>query len=297
MKIFVRIVQLRSFTAVAEDMEMTQSSVSKRMAALETSLGTKLIVRNCRKILLTEAGSQYYTDCLSILKELDTAEAQVKEFNLKPRGNLKVSLPDSFGRLYIVPFLPDFKKKYPDIHLDVSLVGHKPDMIGEGVDVAIRIGRLEDSNLIARKIAACRRVIVASPGYLKAWGIPEKAEELQHHQCLLFSKRKGFNHWRFTYKGKEITAAINGVMKSSSGDVIRECALGDLGIAVLPKWLVHNELEQGSLVAIMTDYQPLEFPIHAIYPQSHFVPQKVRCFIEHYQQILSQKSIIEKIYH
>ncbi|WDE11311.1 LysR family transcriptional regulator [Thalassomonas haliotis] len=297
MKVFVRIVQLSSFTAVAADMEMTQSSVSKRMAALEASLGTKLIVRNCRKILLTEAGSQYYSDCLSILKELDSAEAQVKEYSLQPRGNLRVSLPDSFGRLYIVPFLPDFKKKYPDIHLDISLIGHKVDMISEGLDVAIRIGKLEDSNLIARKIAACQRVIVASPGYLKTWGIPEKVEDLQYHQCLLFSKRKGFNHWHFTHRGKEVTAAINGVMKSSSGDVIRECALGDLGVAVLPKWLVHKELAQGRLVAIMADYQPLEFPIHAIYPQNHFVPLKVRCFIEHYQQILSQKAIIEQIYH
>ncbi|WDE05943.1 LysR family transcriptional regulator [Thalassomonas viridans] len=297
MKIFVRIVQLGSFTAVAADMEMTQSSVSKRMAALEAGLGCKLIVRNSRKILLTEAGSQYYNHCLSILKEMDTAEAQVREYSLRPTGYLRVSLPDTFGRVLIVPFLPDFKKKYPDIQLDVSLMGHKVDMITEGIDIAVRIGNLEDSNLIARKIAACQRVIVASPGYLKLHGMPKSVEDLQHHQCLSFTKRKGFNLWHFMHQGKEVAATVNGVMKSSSGDVILECALGDLGIAVLPKWLVYKELEQGSLVTIMEEYQPLEYPVHALYPQNHFVPLKVRCFIEYYQQIFSQKSVLEQIYH
>ena len=292
MKIFVRVVQLGSFTAVAIEMEMTQSSVSKRVAALETGLGTKLIIRNCRKTLLTEVGSNYFSHCISILNELDKAEAQVKEYTSKPMGNLRMSLPDTFGRLYIVPFLPDFKKKYPDIHLDVSLLSRRVDLVSEGIDVAIRIGKLEDSNLIARKIGSCPRVMVASPGYLKVNGIPKNADDLLRHHCLMFTKRGGFNHWHFIYQGKELTTQINGTMKSSSGDVIRECALGDMGIAVLPRWLVHEALKQGKLIAIMEDYLPMEFPIHAVYPQNHFVPVKVRCFIKHYQDVFSQNPII-----
>ncbi len=295
MKIFVRIVQLGSFTAVAADMEMTQSSVSKKMAALETGLGSKLIVRNCRKVQLTEVGSNYFNHCLSILNDLDKAEAQVKEYSLKPMGNLRMSLPDTFGRLYIAPYLPDFKKKYPNIHLDVSLVGHRVDLVGEGVDVAIRIGKLADSNLVARKIGSCPRVIVASPTYLKANGTPETADDLGQHQCLLFNKQGSFNQWHFIHKGKEVSVAINGSMKSSSGDVIRECVLGDLGIAVLPKWLVHEELQQGSLVAIMQDYQPQDFPIHAVYPHNHFLPLKVRCFINYYKEVFAQNIILTQM--
>lgn len=292
MKIFVRVIQFGSFTAVAAEMGMTQSSVSKKISALEKHLKTKLIVRNSRNMLLTEAGSSYFSHCTKILCDLDKAETQVSSFTSNPIGNLKISIPDTFGRLYIVPFLPDFNRRYPDINLDVSLLSRRVDLVREGVDVAIRIGILEDSNLIARKIGSSPRLMVASPDYLEMYGAPENIQDLQQHNCLSFNKIEGGNFWHFNYQGNVLSTKINGSIKSSSNDVIIECTLAGLGVAILPKWLVHEALEQRALVSVMQDYLPTELPIHAIYPQNKFVPTKVSCFIEYFQKAFLQTPVI-----
>lgn len=294
MKVFVRIVQLGSFTAVASELNMTQSSISKKMAALEESLGTKLIIRNSRKILLADVASHYYKQCIRILNELEMAESEIKENTLIPTGNLRMSLPDAFGRLFITPHLIEFKKKYPKINLDIDLLGRRVDLINEGIDVAIRIGHLADSNLIARKIGSCERLLVSSPDYLYSHAYPQQLDDLKSHNCLCFTQRGEFNHWKFIHQNEEVCIPIKGTVKSSSADVLKQCVLAGLGVAVLPQWLVDDEIQSGKLVTLLPELKPVAFPIHAVYPQNHFVPLKVKCFIKHYIDIFSNNPIINK---
>ncbi|WP_298773487.1 LysR family transcriptional regulator [uncultured Shewanella sp.] len=294
MKIFVRIIQLGSFTAVASELNMTQSSISKKIAALEKNLGTKLIIRNSRQILLADVASHYYKHCIRILNELELAENEIKENTLMPTGNLRMSLPDTFGRLFITPHLIEFKKKYPKINLDIDLLGRRIDLINEGVDVAIRIGHLADSNLIARKIGSCGRLLVSSPKYLSSHGYPQTLDDLKSHNCLCFTQRGEFNHWNFIHNSKEICFPLKGTVKSSSADVLKQCVLAGLGVAVLPQWLIEDEIASGKLVTLLPDFTPVAFPIHAIYPQNNFVPLKVKCFIKHYIDIFSNNPIINK---
>ncbi|WP_299495290.1 LysR family transcriptional regulator [uncultured Shewanella sp.] len=294
MKVFVRIIQLGSFTAVASEMNMTQSSISKRIAALEESLETKLIIRNSRKILLADVASNYYKQCIRILNELEIAENEIKENTLMPTGNLRMSLPDTFGRVFITPHLIEFKKKYPMINLDIDLLGRRVDLVNEGIDVAIRIGHLADSNLIARKIGSCERVLVASPQYLESHGTPQTLDDLKMHNCLCFTQRGEFNHWNFIYKKNKASITIHGSIKSSSGDVLKQSVVAGLGIAVLPQWLIDEDIQAGKLIPLLPEYSPVAFPIHAVYPQNHFVPLKVKCFIKHYNDIFFNNPIINK---
>lgn len=292
MRIFVRIVQLGSFTAVAEDMGLTQSAVSKKMAALETGLAAKLLSRNSRQTLLTEIGSNYYEHCISILGELDEAEAQARELTLKPKGNLRVNVPLSFGQLHVVPHLPAFMKTYPDINIDLNLLDRRIDLIAEGVDVAFRIGHLSDSSLIAQKLGSTSRVIVASPGYVKAHGLPHKLEDLKHHNCLVYTQLATVNSWHFWHMNKEVSIRVNGTVKANTGYALHECALADMGIAVLPTWLVQPDIDSGRLQLVLTEFVPTKFPINALYPQRSYVPLKVRCFIDFYKALFADNPVI-----
>lgn len=289
MKIFVRIVQLGSFTAAAAEMGLTQSSISKKMAALEHSLGTRLLARNNRQIIMTEVGTNFYEHSLSILGELEEAEAQAKEYTLTPKGNLRVNVPVAFGRIHVIPHLPKFMKLNPDIKVDFSVLDRRIDLVGEGVDVIIRIGNLEDSSLIARKLGVSPRVTVASPEYLKTHGEPKTLEDLKHHDCIVYTHLTTGNIWHFIHQGKEVTAQVSGrTLQSSSSDAILQCVLADLGIAVLPTWLIQPDLDKGSVVPILDDFVPLEFPINAMYPQNHYVPLKVRSFVKFYEKVFAE---------
>jgi len=292
MKIFVRIIQLGSFTAVAAEMGMTQSSVSKKVSALESNLGATLLTRSNRQVLLTEVGTNYYEHCLSILNELEEAEAQTKEYTLKPKGNLKINVPVAFGRIHVIPYLPQFMKVYPDICVELSFLDRKVDLLGDGFDLVIRIGNLADSSLVARKLGNCPRVIVASPGYLKNHAVPSKLEDLKQHNCLVYTNLATVNIWHFLHQKKEVSLQVYGTMQSNSSDAIRECVLSDLGIAVMPNWFIQPDLDEGSMIAILDDYVPTEFPINAVYPQNNYIPLKVRCFVNYMKEIYARDPVI-----
>ena len=293
MKIFVRIIQLGSFTAVAVEMGMTQSSISKKMSALETQLGATLLTRSNRQVLLTEIGTNYYEHCLSILNQVEEAEAQTKDYTLKPKGSLRINVPVAFGRIHVVPYLPKFMKTYPDIRLEVSSLDRKIDLLGDGFDLVIRIGILADSNLVARKIGSCPRVIVASPEYLKEHGSPAGIQELKDHNCLVYTDLATVNIWHFWYQGKELSIQVKGSMKSNCSDAILECVLAGIGIAVMPNWLIQPHLDSGNLVPIMADFVPTEFPINAVYPQNNYIPLKVRCFVNYMKEAYLQNPVLQ----
>ena len=262
------------------------------MAALEDGLGVKLLTRNNRRILLTEVGTHFYEHCVSVLDELEEAEAQAKEYTLNPKGSIKVNVPVTFGRLYVVPHLPAFLNMYPEINLDLSLLDRQVDLLGEGIDTVIRIGRLEDSSLVAKKIGSSPKVMVASPQYLKTNGTPRTLEALKQHNCIIYTHLSSFDRWHFDYQGMEVSVHVSGTIRSNSSDVIRQCVLSDLGIAVSPRWLVQADLESGEMVTLLEDYIPTEFPINALYPQNRYIPCRVKCFINYFNDVFAQYSVL-----
>jgi len=281
MAVFRRVVEAKNFSAVARETNMSQSTVSKHIAALEERLDTKLINRSTRSLTLTEAGKEYYHHCIRILNDFQEAEASIGKGKIKPTGTLRISTSASFGRTCMLPHLDEFFATYPDIDVDLLFDDHYVDLVKQGVDLAIRIGPLADSSLIARKIGTSKRVIVASPDYLVKHGRPKKPSDLEKHECLFYSLQKSPDLWYFnsTQEGDE-SIRVNGRFKASSPDAICDAAAEGLGIAVISEWNARQYIKSGRLKTILPDYRPTTYDIHAVYPERRFVPQKVKRMIE-----------------
>ena len=281
MAVFRRVVEAKSFSAVARETNMSQSTVSKHIASLEERLDTKLLNRSTRSLKLTEAGKEYYHHCIRILNDFQEAEASVGKGKIDPTGTLRISTSAAFGRTCIVPYLSEFFTSYPDISIDLIFNDEYTDLVKEGIDLAIRIGPLEDSSLIARKIGSSPRLVVASPEYLVKNGRPKKPTDLIKHNCLFYSLQKSPDLWYFnsTQEGDE-SIRVSGRLKASSPDAICDATLQGLGISILGEWYVRNHIKEGKLQVIMPNYKPTAYDIHAVYPERKFVPQKVKSMID-----------------
>ena len=281
MAVFRRVVEAKNFSAVARETNMSQSTVSKHIAALEERLGTKLLNRSTRSLKLTEAGKEYYQHCIRILNDFQEAEASVGKGKIKPTGTLRLSTSASFGRTFILPFLNEFLETYPEINIDLLFDDDYIDLVKSGVDLAIRIGPLADSTLIAKKIGSSPRVTVASTEYLVKHGRPKKPSDLSKHDCLFHSLQKTPDLWYYhsTQVGDE-SIRVNGRFKASSPDAICDATIAGLGISVLPGWYVQQYIKQGTLKIILENYKPTVYDIHAIYPERRFVAPKVKRMVE-----------------
>jgi len=281
MAVFRRVVEAKSFSAVARETNMSQSTVSTHIASLEERLDTKLLNRSTRSLKLTEAGKEYYQHCIRILNDFQEAEASVGKGKIDPTGTLRISTSAAFGRTYILPYLDEFLSAYPDIKIDLIFGDKYTDLVKEGIDLAIRIGPLEDSSLIAKKIGSSPRVVVASPEYLVKRGRPKKPADLIKHDCLFYSLQKSPDLWYFnsTQEGDE-SIRVNGRIKASSPDAVCDATLEGLGISILGEWYVRKHLKSGRLIKILPDFKPTAFDIHAVYPERRFVPQKVKRMIK-----------------
>ena len=281
MAVFRRVVEAKNFSAVARETNMSQSTVSKHIAALEERLDTKLLNRSTRSLKLTEAGKEYYHHCIRILNDFQEAEASVGKGKIKPTGTLRISTGAAFGRSYMLPYLDEFFSSYPDINIDLLFDDDYIDLVKQGIDLAIRIGPLADSTLIARKIGTSPRVVVASPEYLVKHGRPRKPTDLIKHNCLLYSLQKTPDLWYFNsaQEGDE-SVRVNGRLKASSPDAICDATIEGLGISVLCEWYARKHIKDGHLKIILQDYHPTAYDINAVYPERKFVPQKVKRMIE-----------------
>ena len=281
MAVFRRVVEAKSFSAVARETNMSQSTVSKHIAALEERLDTKLLNRSTRSLKLTEAGKEYYHHCIRILNDFQEAEASVGKGKIKPTGTLRISTGAAFGRTYMLPYLNEFFSTYPDINIDLLFDDDYIDLVKQGIDLAIRIGPLADSTLIARKIGSSPRVVVASPEYLVKHGRPKKPADLIKHNCLLYSLQKAPDLWYFNsaQEGDE-SIRVSGRLKASSPDAICDATVEGLGISVLCEWYARKYIKDGRLKVILQDYHPTAYDINAVYPERKFVPQKVKRMIE-----------------
>ena len=291
MRTFVRVVQTGNFSAAAREQHSSQANVSKRVAALESLLGVKLLTRSSRELSLTEMGSEYYEKCLAILAELDEADAAVRSQTASPKGTLRIAAPVAFARLVLAPLMKSFIAQYPEIRVDLAASDAHVDLIAQGMDIAIRGRKLEDSSLVARHLFDNPMLLVASPDYLAQYGTPTTPQELKHHECIVYSLLSSINVWHFTRQGQQISVPVKGRFQSSNGDTNLEVALSGLGIVQLPIWMVDEHLKTGRLQRILADYDANPVPFNAIYPQTRYVPLKVRCFIDFLKKALAANPV------
>jgi LysR family transcriptional regulator for bpeEF and oprC len=281
MAVFRRVVETKNFSAVARESNISQSTVSKHIAALEERLGTKLLNRSTRSIQLTEAGQEYYSHCIRLLNDFQEAEASVGKGKIKPTGTLRLSTSAAFGRTFILPNLHQFLEACPEISIDLIFDDDFVDLVKAGIDLAIRIGPLADSTLIARKIGISPRIVVASPEYLVKHGRPKKPADLIKHDCLIYTLQKTPDLWYFnsTQEGEE-SIRVSGRLKTSSPDAICDATIAGLGISILYEWYAQKFINTGQLKMILPEYHPAPYDIHAVYPERRFVPPKVKRMIE-----------------
>lgn len=281
MEAFVRVADSKSFSEAARRLRSSKSLVSRQVAALEAELGVRLFHRTTRSLTLTEEGRAYREQVTRILAEIAEANMSVSQAQAQPRGRLKLNAPMSFGILHLAPALPDFLARYPAVQLDLVLNDRYVDVVDEGFDLAIRIGRLADSSLVARKLAALRMVLCASADYLATHGTPRVPEDLRRHQCLCYSTNSQTPEWRFvTPEGKPLSVQIDGRLHANNGDVLRSAALRGLGIVYLPSFIVGADLQAGTLCSLLPDFVATDTGIHAVYPHSRHLSAKVRAFID-----------------
>ncbi|MGE5548659.1 MAG: LysR family transcriptional regulator [Solirubrobacterales bacterium] len=281
MEAFVRVAEARSFSEAARRLRSSKSVVSRQVSALEAELGARLFHRTTRSMTLTEAGQGYYERCARILADIDEANQSVSQLQAAPRGKLRVNAPMSFGFLHLAPAIPDFLARYPDVDVDMTMNDRFVDLVDEGFDVAVRIARLADSSLVARKLAPMRRAVCASPDYLDAHGVPQSPEDLAAHDCLCYSNVALSDEWRFvTPDGKPWPVAVRGRLRTNNGDALRAAALKGVGLAYLPTFLVGNDLKAGTLVPVLGEYVPQDMAVHAVYPHSRHLSPKVRAFVD-----------------
>jgi DNA-binding transcriptional LysR family regulator len=282
---FVRAVDLGSFSKAAVEQELKVSTVSRYISGLEADLGVALFNRSTRRLHLTEAGGDFYRRAVAILAEVEEARLAMHTLNASPRGVLRVNIPSAFGRRHVVPHVKDFHDLHPQVRLDITLTDTIVNLIETGTDVAIRIGALEDSTLVAKKLAPQRRIPVASPDYLQRHGVPGQPNELTRHACLILAPQQG-ETWYFRPPAATDLAniTVSGDVRANESEALLQLARDGLGIAMLPTWLMAEELAAGQLVPILDDWHwaiasGRERAIWGVYPPKRIVAPKVRAFL------------------
>lgn len=282
---FVLVVETNSFAGAARRLHRATSSVTRQVSALEEYLGTQLLNRSTRKVTLTAAGEQYYQNVVNILEDLGEANRNISESGGPPRGLLRITVPVSFGRLHIAPLLSDFSKAYPLIELDVLLSDSYINLIEERIDVAIRLGSLESSNLIARKIAPLKRLVCASPQYFKENGKPSAPHDLSNHNCLAFNYASGEQTWKFSNSTDMQEVKIHGSFRANNSEMLLEAAVNSIGIILMPSWLVSNDVKSGNLETVLNDWNSSiggeNEMISMVYLPNRRGSKKVRAFISY----------------
>ena len=279
---FVAVVEAGSFTAAADRLDTAKSAVSRRVTALEERLGVQLLRRTTRRLNLTDSGRSFYEHSARILADLEEAESAVAQQHGELRGSLRVALPLSFGIRHMCGPIADFSRRHPRVTFDLDFNDRRIDLLEEGVDLAVRIGHLADSSLIARKLFAARTIICASQNYLDAHGKPQTPADLRHHQCLVYGNLAEPARWVYTdAEGKRQRVDVNVAMSATSGDFICAAAAQGLGIAMQPTFIAGELIKSGQLVPVLTDYAWPVSPAYAVYPPTRHLSYRVREFIDY----------------
>ncbi|MFN3719770.1 MAG: LysR family transcriptional regulator [Rhizobium rhizophilum] len=283
LEVFVRVIAAGSMSTAARDLGLSPAVVSKRIKRLEDKLGTRLLQRTTRQISLTEAGQGFHERVLTVLGGLEEAEAFASGRSSEVNGTLKISASTSFGRMHVAPHLKPFMEAHPDLAIHLVLSDDFTDIVGGGFDLAIRIAELNDSSLVARRLAPVRRVLCAAPSYLAEHGTPETLDDLKKHRCL-----PAHNHesWRLEGPNGPVTLRPEGMLITNSSEVLREAVIAGLGIALRSTWDVGAELKSGKLVQVLPQYESSRnVALSAVYPSRQFLPAKVRLFIDYLAEL------------
>jgi DNA-binding transcriptional LysR family regulator len=280
MAIFVEVVNGESFTAAAEKTGLSRAQVSKSVNQLEAYLGARLLNRTTRRISLTETGRIYYERCKAILNDIEEVEGIAGEQASKPHGSLTISAPTSFGILHLNEAIPQYMKQYPQVQISLSLADRFIDVVAEGFDLAVRIAALEDSSLIARRIAPCHRVFCASPEYLDRYGTPKVPQDLAIHQCLIYSNDLKPDTWILHGPNGTESIKVNGPICADNGDILKAAAISGLGVTLLPTFIAGPDLGAGRLRQVLPDYCPPEISIYVVFPSRRYLSAKVKTFVD-----------------
>ena len=280
MKMYVAVVDGGSFAAAADKLEMSRAMASKQIQKLEEHLGTRLLNRTTRRLSLTETGRAFYERSLQIIGDVEEAEQIAGQMTRRPQGVLRVTLPLSYGQHRLAAIIGDYTQAYPQVQLDISLSDRKIDLVEDGLDLAIRIGALPQSDLIARKIGGVHSVVCAAPAYIARHGAPRTPAELAGHACLGYTLSGGGTDWRMEGPDGPLTVAISGPIRADNGDIIRLAALGGAGILFQPQFIVDDDLAAGRLVRLLPQWQSAELGVYAVYPSRKHLSAKVRTFVD-----------------
>ncbi|HVY80131.1 MAG TPA: LysR family transcriptional regulator [Steroidobacteraceae bacterium] len=282
-EIFARVIKAGSLSAVARELSSTPAMISKRLTRLEDRLGVKLLHRTTRRLTATEVGHSFYERVLAVLAAVEDAESVAISDNLRPRGLLRISLPTAFGRLHVAPRLKHFLDQNPELKLLVDLSDDYVDLNGGAFDVAVRIGTLPDSGLIARRLAPNRRVLCASPAYLQKYGAPRTLDELHEHRLLAATP---LVVWRLEGPNGLVVFKPQSSLQTNSSEVVREAVLSGLGIGFRSTWDIANELKLGTLKRVLPEYAGAsDVNIYCVYPGRRLVPPKVRAFVDYFAAV------------
>lgn len=281
---FVAVVEHGGFAPAARRLGQVPSSLTRQLNVLEESLGTLLMNRSTRSVTLTEAGQQYYEEARRILEDLVNADRAVSELSGPPSGLIKVTMPVAFGRLHVAPVLPAFLRQYPQIRLDLHLSDAVTNLVEDRLDIAIRLGALSSSNLLARKLAPHRRIICGSPDYLGEHGTPAEPGDLARHNCLLFDYQTTEHSWTLARDVKRTKVVVTGNLRANNSEVLREAAIGGAGLLLMPTWLVGGDIAAGRLTPVLQDWTPSpgaeEGAIWAVYQPNRRGSRKVASFLD-----------------
>jgi DNA-binding transcriptional LysR family regulator len=282
MQVFSKVAALGSFSAAGRALGISPSMATKHIDAIEDRLGAQLFFRSTRKLTLSDAGARYLDACERIIAEIEEADAAAAADVVEPRGRLKLSAPLSFGFRQVMPALADFARNYPALAVDVGLTDRLIDLVEEGWDLAIRIGALRDSNLVARRLAPIRVVLCASPDYLAAHGTPKTIADLAAHNCLGYTLPTPATAGRWTFGADgSVVAMVSGNLTANNGDALRVAALAGQGLIYQPTFLLADDLRTGRLVPVHLDHPGFQFAsVHAVFAASHRMPAKVRALID-----------------
>ncbi len=289
MQTFVRVAESGSFTAVADQLNLARSAVTRQIASLEAHLGVKLISRSTRRLSLTQEGLSYLTQCREILDRINSAEASLSQDKNAAKGLIRATLPMSFGLRHVMPLVTEFATLHPELSIDLDFSDRRVDLVEEGFDFGLRItGQLPESQ-VARRLCTCRFVVAASPAYLECHGEPRHPGDLKQHQCLLYSLAMR-SSWRFEVNGELQSIEVGGIFSADSGDAIQRAAIGGMGIAYQPSFLASEAIRSGELRRILADFRLPEIGIYIVFPSNRFVPQRVRQLVDFLADRLSESN-------
>jgi len=287
MRVFQEVARHGSFTGAAEVLGKPVQTVSKAVRQLETQLEVLLFDRTTRSVALTDTGQAYLDQCQDLLDQFDELESSVHRAHDAPKGRIRMTAPTTFGEQNLLPILASFLSLYPDIRVELSLSNRKVSLIDEGIDVALRIGRLNDSSLIARHLAPMRKVVCAAPDFLSQHGAPDHPLELKRYPCLIDTNFEDAHHWPFSIDNKMVRVEVAGPFSANTPEATRQMAVAGLGIAMCPMYVIDQDLENGALIALFETLEQPEMGVYALYPHRRHLSARVRALVTHLEQAFS----------